>query len=45
MVIMMMAVRVHDCVVCATTTGLASTITCYGAVIQCIEGVMGLQKV
>ena len=42
---MMMAVRVNDCVVCATTTALARTITCYGAGIQCIEGVMGLQKV
>ena len=42
---MMMAARAHDCVLCATTTELARTITCYGAVIQCIKGVMGLQKV
>ena len=42
---MMMATREHDCVLCATTTGLDSTITCFGAVIQCIKGVMGLQKV
>ena len=42
---MMMAVRAHDCVVCATTTVLARMITCYGAVIQCIECVKGLQKV
>ena len=39
------AAREHDCVLCATTTALAITITCYGAVIQCIKGVMGLQKV
>ena len=42
---MMMAARTHDCVLCATTTVLARSITCYGAVIQCIKGVMGLQKV
>ena len=42
---MMMAMRAHDCVLCATTTALARTITCYGEGIQCIEGVMGLQKV
>ena len=45
MMIMMMAARVHDCVLCATTTALARTITCCGVGIQCIEGVMGLQKV
>ena len=42
---MMMAAREHDCVLCATTTALASTITRYGTVIQCINGVMGLQGV
>ena len=42
---MIMAAREHDCVLCATTTALDSTITCYGAVIQCIKGVIGLQKV
>ena len=42
---MMMAAREHDCVFCATTTAHDSTITCYGAVIQCIKDVMGLQKV
>ena len=42
---MMMAAREHDCVLCATTTALASTITRYGAVIQCIKCVMGLQGV
>ena len=42
---MMMAVREHDCVLCATTTALASKITRYGAVIQCMKGVMGLQGV
>ena len=41
---MMMAAREHDCVLCATTIALASTITRYGAEIQCIKGVMGLQK-
>ena len=41
---MMMAAQEHDCVLCDTTTALASTITRYGAVIQCIKGVMGLQK-
>ena len=41
---MMMAAMEHDCVLCATTTALASTITLYGAEIQCIKGVMGLQK-
>jgi len=41
---MMMAARAHDCLVCATTTALARTITCYDVVIQCIKGVMGLQK-
>ena len=43
--IMMMAAMADDCVLCATTTALARTITCYGVVIQCIKGVMGLQKV
>ena len=43
--IMMMAAWEHDCVLCATTTALANTITRYGAEIQCIKGVMGLQKV
>ena len=42
---MMMAARAHDCMLCATTTVLARTITCYDAVIQCIKSVMGLQKV
>ena len=43
--IMMMASNAHDCVLCATTTALARTITCHSAVIQCIKGVIGLQKV
>ena len=43
---MMMAAREHDCVLCATTTALAtSTITQYGKVILCMRGVMGLQVV
>ena len=42
---MTMAASEHDCVLCATTTALASTITRFGAVIQCIKGDMGLQKV
>ena len=42
---MMMATREHDCLLCATTTALARTITYYGEGIQCIEGVLGLQKV
>ena len=43
--IIMMATREHDCVLCATTTALASTITHYGVMIQSIKGVMGLQSV
>ena len=45
LVIMIMAMKERNCVLCATNIVLPRTITCYGAVIQCIKGVMGLQKV
>ena len=45
LVIMMMAIRDHDCVLFVTNIVLANTTTRYGKVIQCMTGVMGLQGV